>query len=661
MLLDLRETIRNSKPIKYTLITIICIPFVLFGIGSYFSAGGPGYAAKVDGAEISAQQLESAYSQQRRQMAQMFGGQLPEGFGDEAALRQQALDGLVRQQVLRNTVAENKFTVSDKTLASAIQDIPAFRNAEGGFDRERYLTQLRSSGMSVDAFENSFREDTALAQFQSGIVDTSFVLPSERELNESLARQVRTVDAIRLPLEPAKESIEIADDEVQTYFDENAENYTFPQRVKINYIRLNRALLSDAIDVTDEEAQEYFDANKGNYLTPEERKASHILLTLDEDASEKEVTKQTELLTSLRDRVESGESFEDLAKEFSQDPGSATIGGSLGQIAPGVMVPAFEQAVFSLAAVGDLSNPVRTQFGLHLIKVDEIISEKGETFDQAKPKVIAEIKNSQAQAEFIDLQDLLAQEAFDNADSLDSAAEVTGLEVQSSDWIDGGIETPVELGNPAILAAALSEDVRVNGNNSDIVELGADDVIVLRTEEYEGPRPKTIDDVREDIVGTLKTEKAGEGLDKSLETALTDLKGGKTSVEVAEAAGGELSEALALNRQSNDFDRNFVAELFKLPKPADGAPVYHSGTLSNGDRVALVFEAISVEEPETEEGSEATVSTASNFANPQLGGSEFGVLLKTLQGKTKVETNERVLSGEADYGYGGGGYGGGQY
>ena len=98
-----------------------------------------------------------------------------------------------------------------------------------------------------------------------------------------------------------------------------------------------------------------------------------------------------------------------------------------------------------------------------------------------------------------------------------------------------------------------------------------------------------------------------------------------------------------------------------MPKPADGAPVYHSGTLSNGDRVALVFEAISVEEPETEEGSEATVSTASNFANPQLGGSEFGVLLKTLQGKTKVETNERVLSGEADYGYGGGGYGGGQY
>jgi len=376
MLLDLRETIRNSKPIKYTLITIICIPFVLFGIGSYFSAGGPGYAAKVDGSEISAQQLENAYSQQRRQMAQMFGGQIPEGFGDEAALRQQALDGLVRQQVLRNTVAENKFTVSDKTLASAIQDIPAFRNAEGGFDRERYMAQLQSSGMSVDAFENSFREDTALAQFQAGIVDTSFVLPTEKDLNESLARQVRTVDAIRLPLEPARESIEIADTEVQTYFDENADNYTFPQRAKIKYIRLNRAVLADAIDVTDEEAQEYFDANKGNYLVPEERKASHILLTLDEDASDAEVNEQTEILSSISGRIASGESFADLAKEFSKDPGSATVGGSLGQIAPGVMVPAFEQAVFALANVNDLSEPVRTQFGLHLIKLDEIVPEK---------------------------------------------------------------------------------------------------------------------------------------------------------------------------------------------------------------------------------------------------------------------------------------------
>ena len=155
MLLDLRETVRNSKPIKYTLITIICIPFVLFGVGSYFSGGVAQYAAKVNGEEISVQQLESAYGQQRRQLAQMFGGQIPEGFGDETALRQQALDGLLRQQVLRNAVVDNDFTVSDKTLATAIQSIPSFQNANGQFEKERYAAQLQASGMSVDQFEHN--------------------------------------------------------------------------------------------------------------------------------------------------------------------------------------------------------------------------------------------------------------------------------------------------------------------------------------------------------------------------------------------------------------------------------------------------------------------------------------------------------------------------
>jgi len=244
----------------------------------------------------------------------MFGGQIPEGFGDELALRQQALDGLVREQVVRNVVAENNFTVSDRTLAQTIQSIPEFQNAEGQFDKQRYLAQLTASHSSVDSFENSYRQNAAIGQFQSGIVQTSFSLPSEREQIESLTRQLRHVDTIRFPIEETRESIEVEDAEVQTYFDENADNFKFPERVKIKYIRLNTDLLAAAIEVTDEEAQEYFDANKGNYLTAEERKASHILLSMDEDADDSEVDEKTELLNNFRSRIEAGESFEDLAK-----------------------------------------------------------------------------------------------------------------------------------------------------------------------------------------------------------------------------------------------------------------------------------------------------------------------------------------------------------
>ena len=665
MLLDLRETVRNSKPIKYTLITIICIPFVLFGVGSYFSGGVAQYAAKVNGEEISVQQLESAYGQQRRQLAQMFGGQIPEGFGDETALRQQALDGLLRQQVLRNAVVDNDFTVSDKTLATAIQSIPSFQNANGQFEKERYAAQLQASGMSVDQFEHNYREDTALTQFQAGIVETSFTLPSEREQLQNLANQVRTVDTVRYAITPLTESIEISDEEIQAHFDENADSFQFPERTKIQYIRLSNGILVENIEVTDEEASDYFEANRGNYLTPEERKASHILLQLDDDASDSDVAEKTELLQSIKSRIEAGEAFGDLAKEFSEDPGSATVGGSLGQIAPGAMVPEFEEAMFGLAEIGELSEPVRTQFGMHLITVEEIIPEKGETFEQAKDKVMGAIKREQAQREFFELQELLEQEAFDNPESLDAAAASTGLEVQESDWIDGGIDTPPELSDPRILQTALSEDVKDNGNNSEPLELGVEDIMVLRVAEYEGPRAKTLDDVKEDITTTLKNEKAGEQLDESMNTGLASLESGESITAIAESTGGEAAEAQLLDRQSTDFDRGFIDELFKLPKPDGDVPVLHTATLANGDRLLVAFKAVGVPnetatDEETESGTDeaqAEPTPAEMSGNPGLGNSEFSILLQTLQGKSDIETNEAALSGETGYGYGGG-YGG---
>ncbi len=653
MLLDLRETVRNSKPIKYTLITIICIPFVLFGIGSYFSAGGPGNVAEVDGQEISAQAFENAYGQQRRQLAQMFGGSIPEGFGDEQALRQQALDGLVRQQIVRNLAIENGFTVSDKSLASAIQELGVFQDAEGRFDKERYVSQLRASGTTVEAFEYSYREDAAVAQVQSGIVQTAFTLPSERDQLDELTRQLRHVDVLRFPIDQVREGIEVTDDEAQSFYDENKENYKFPERVKIKYVRLSAEALANEIDVTDEEALAYFEANKGNYVTAEERKASHILLNLAEDASDAEVEEKTALLTSLRERISAGESFADLAKEFSEDPGSAANGGSLGQIAPGVMVPAFETAVFALENAGDISEPVRTEYGVHLILVDEILAEKGETFEQAKPRVISAITRSQAQTEFLNLQEVLEREAFDNPESLQAVADSTGLEIVETDWIDGGDETPFELSDPRILQTALSEDVKDNGNNSDPIQLGDNDLLVLRTEAYEDQRQKTLDDVRDDIVAEVTDSKAGDLLESSMKEARELFEqGSKGLSDIAEQTGGTLEADVALGRRSTDFDPAVVRELFELPKPSAEEPVIHEATLANGDRVLMAFNRTSTEESAQESASSAE---SASLANPIKGSAEFSAVLEAIQSGVNIKVNESVLSGENQY-YGGGGY-----
>ncbi len=637
MLLDLRETVRNSKPIKYTLITIICIPFVLFGIGSYFSGGGASYAAKVDGEEISVREFEQAYSQQRRRMAQMFGGQIPDGFADESILREQALDGLLTSQVMRNTVRDNGFAVSNKTLASAIAERPEFQT-DGVFDQERYFMLLRSSGTSADAFENSFREDAALGQFRAGIVDTSFVLPTEQKALDELTRQVRKIDTVTFAMAPLKEETEVEDAEVQAYFDENAETFMFPQRVKIQYLSLDAAAIADDIDVSDEEAAAYFEENKSSYLVPEERKASHILLSLDEDASDNDVDEASQKLLDIKSRVESGEDFAALAKEFSDDVGTAEQGGSLGAIAPGAMVPEFEEAVFALSESGSLSEPVRTQFGIHLVRLDEIVPEKGETFEQAKEKVIASFKQETAQRDYQDLYDILIEQSFDNPDALDSAADATGLEIQESDWIDGTPDTAPELSNPIILTTALTDDVLNGGLNSEVIDLGPQSVMVLRTLEHEDPRPQTLDDVRDQVVDTVKTNKAAEVLDAALAAAGEGYSPGADLQALADDNNGELTTDLEIGRQSTDLDREAIQKLFSLAKPAPDAPVVESLTLGNGDRMMMVLKEISVE-AEDEEAEQEFVA-----ANPRLGNAEFSLMLEHLRAGSKIETNEELMN-----------------
>jgi len=636
MLLDLREKVRSSKPLKYSLITLISIPFALVGIGSYFAGGTAAPVAEVNGQPIDPQQLERAYQQQRQQLARMFGGQLPEAFANENLLRQQALQQLITQQVLESEVARQKFAVGDSTLGRAIRNLPNFQ-VDGQFDSETYQLQLRASGMNVPAFEQSFRDDTAMNQFRTGIIDTSFTLPQEAERLAALGRQTRTVEAVRFDFEKAKESIEVSDDDVASYFDENKDNYNFPQRAKIQYIELSSTQIAAEMDVTDEEARAYYEDNRGNYMLPEQREASHILLSLD-DADEAE---QMAKLADIKTRLEAGESFADLAKENSDDIGSAELGGSLGVISPGAMVPEFETAVFALESEGSLSEPVKTDFGIHLIRLDGITGESGKPFDDVREEVVATLQQDRADKEFFDLRELLIELSFDNPGSLQPASDGTGIDVQTSDWLDSDTDSGPVLSNPQLMAAVFSTEVLEEENNSDLIEVGDRHVIVLRVQEHEGPRPKTLEDVRDQVIDELKGVRATETLSALSDAALLRLGNGDAAVSIAEGDDfASVFEQQVLDRQSTIFDRNVIARIFGLPK-TDAGVVTDSTTLSNGDLLAFRLDAIDVPPADAAGGNGDEPSglpgvTAAG-ANPRLGGTEFEVLLESLRESADVE------------------------
>ena len=516
--------------------------------------------------------------------------------------------------------------------------MPAFQ-VEGRFDPETYQNQLRASGMSVPAFEQSFRDDTALNQFRTGITDTAFTLPQEAERLAALGRQTRTVEAVRFDFALAQEGIEVTEEEVAAYFTENADNYQFPQRTKIDYIELDSSVVASEIEISDEQALEYYESNRGRYMRAEQREASHILLDT-EDASEEE---QVAVLQEVKARVEAGESFSDLAAEFSIDVGSSDNGGSLGVISQDVMDPAFEEAVYSLANVDDVSDPVITDAGVHLIKVDAIQPESGKPFEEVKDEIIATMQQDEADREFFDLRDILAEQSFDNPGSLEPAADATGLEIKSSDWLDIDTDSGPVLSDPRVANAMTSPDVLDDENNSDVIELGDRHIMVLRVVEHEGPRPKALDDVRDQVEDELKGSIAKDELQAKVDAALEKLTAGSTAEEVAQ--DDELAEAFTaeiLDRQSIVFDANVISRIFSLPAPT-GDAITDSTTLANGDQLALRLDAIETPEAAAdndEDDSTATPSVAGVLepgVNPSLGGVEFEALLESLREKADVE------------------------
>ncbi len=638
MLMDLRETVRNSKPLKYSLITLISIPFALVGIGSYLGGGGYTDAAEVGGVPITSADLDRAYYQQRQRLAQMFGGNIPENFISESQIRSQALEQLVTSQVVRNVVEEEKFAVGDEQLSRNIRNNPQFQ-VDGQFDKETYELFLRSRSTSVPQFEQTMRQDTALAQFQAGIVNSSFSLPQETKRLDALSKQTRTVDYVRYSIAKAVDGIEVSDDDIKAYFDENAANYQFPQRAKLEYIELDKASIASGVDVSDEDARIFYEENKNRYVTPESRDASHILLTAE---GADEIAEKTIELQSIKDRIAAGESFADLAAEFSDDPGSADSGGSLGQITPGAMVAEFEKAVYSLGAVDELSDIVETQFGVHLIKLDSITAAAGKDFEQVKNEIIATMQTQEADRQFFDLREQLSEAAFNNPDSLEVAAEITGINVQTSDWVDTDLTEDAVLANPGLLQAIFSDEVLNEGFNTELIEISDSHVVTARILEHEGPRPKTLEDVRETVAETIKRERAEEQLDELNQTGLDSLVAGGNVVEIAEQSDfADAFTEVELTRQSATLDTSLIRDIYALAKPVESEVRAAKAVLPDGDRVVYRLTSVAVPEGTSAEESASDSSKPVALANPQLGQVELSALIASLREQTDITIAEQ--------------------
>ncbi|MEN8174752.1 MAG: SurA N-terminal domain-containing protein [Pseudomonadota bacterium] len=568
--------------IAWTIVILISIPFALWGINEYFGVGSDPAVAQVNGVEITQSELDTGIQRYRMNLRDRLGSNYrPDSFPDEL-IRRQVLESRIRDILMVQSAHDMRLRAGDEMVRASIRAVPAFQRG-GRFDNQAYQAALRSQGMSAGAFERRMRDDLAVALLELGVAGGALV--TDRELDDylRLRDQTRDIGYARLEAAVFSDSITPSDVQVEEYYEANGVRFMQPERVVVEYLDLNRDTLAETVSVDEADLVAFFEDTKTAYSPPEKRTMRHILVASETEAAE------------LAKRIDAGEDFAELAREYSQDPGSAASGGDLGVVERGIMVPAFEAAALALAE-GEISVPVGTEFGFHIIQVTAIEGGGSPGLDEIRDEVVRAYREDQAERMFFDQAERLGDLVYESPDSLNPAAEVLGLEVQRSDWITraGG---EGDLASPRVVTAAFSDDVLQQGNNSDPLELDNSRILVLRVVDHHEAQPKLLEDVREEIIGLLRTQAASEqaaGVAESMRDAVAQ---GRTLDSVAQENGLEPRVHAGVARTATDLESAIVNAAFEAGRPQAGTPVVTLVPLPGGDHAVLKINAVHDADP----------------------------------------------------------------
>lgn len=582
MLQKIREKFTGTFAL--VILALIGIPFVFFGINYDFT--GSSFAAKVDGEEISAAYFEQQY---RAELAQR-----PEFANLSAAQRQQLrrslLERLVRDQLVRNYLGEHGYRIGDKQLTGLIQREQAFQ-VDGKFDRDTYVDYLAVRGREPREFEEAQRQFMREFQLRSAIMASAVVTPSEYRRYLNLAAEQRLVTLATLDENVVADEIEITDEQIQAFYDSNPTMFQLPESADVQYIRISRQDVADGIEIDEARLAQYYEDEKYRYLQDEQRQARHILIQFGDD-EEAARTQAEDILM----RIRSGDSFEQQAKEFSMDGGTAAQGGDLGVLTESQLPDALGAAIFGMEE-GDLQGPVRSDFGFHIIRLDDILERGPLPLDQVRGELLSELQGREADSLYLDLERRLSDALFDLSD-MQAIAEAVDAEVQTIEGFTRDGAAPFGA-NQAAIDAVFSDAVLTGEQISEVIELDADSAAIFRVTKYNEAQRQPLEEVRDEIEAQVRSQQAETLLAQRAEQILEAIDSGEDFGTAAEAAGATVSEPTLLTRQDTETDQLVVFEVFAAPKPTQDSPVTGRVRGLDGTYTVYSLEAVLPGRPES--------------------------------------------------------------
>jgi peptidyl-prolyl cis-trans isomerase D len=571
----------------------IGLVFVFWGINWTMSA--PNYAAKVNGSEIPVNEVRQTYQQQLAQVERQANGSLNDAQRND--IKKRVLDEYVNSEALITRADKLGYRVSDQELLDAMSQVPIFQ-VDGKFDKAHAVAVLRAQGRSIPEIEAMFRRDAKLKQLDSALNMSSFATPMEMKRLRALTRQQRELAWLTLSAEKYAASAAPDDAAVKTYYDAHKSEYMTPETVDLRYVEISLTQLGSKVSVDDAQLKAYYEEQKTKtperFTDPEQRRVSHILLTVANPQEDAAVKAKAE---GILKRAQAGEDFAKLAKEFSQDPGSASQGGDLGSSERKAWVPPFADAAFGMK-VDEIKGPVKTQFGYHILKLAGIQPASVKTYEQAKADLETEYRRNEAEKLFNNAQDQLADAALQNTTDIDVVARKAGLTVQEVPAFSRGNGGGALGKVPAVIEAAFSQDV-LDGRLSSMVEVEKGRGVVLRATDHKLPQQKPLDAVRADVLLAWKKQRGVELAAAAAADAVKRLTAGEAWDAVAKTLSATASTPAAAPKFIARADQEVPLEIrsaaFGEPKPA-GKPVYGDARLANGDSAVLALTAVR-EEP----------------------------------------------------------------
>ncbi len=556
MLQSIRE--RAQGVIAAVIVLFLCLTFAVWGVESYLNEAKKVVVAEINGEEVELEEFQSTFQRLRQRAQAELGDAFEPAVWSEEATKRKALDYLVEERVLTQNVDRARLRMSTEQVAEFLKRSPNFQ-VDGKFSNERYAQVTSMLGFSEHAYEDQARKDLALQQLRAGVVASAFLTPHEVARVEQLQAQTRTLGyAVIAPTDSGKEAI--SDQDASAHFKQHQEEYRVEDKVALEYVELKLENLESGLVVSADQVQAYYDAHKADFTIDEQRNASHILIQLKAGATSAEDAEAKQKASRMREMVLSGKPFDEIAKEHSDDIGSRAEGGATGLFGRGVMAPEFEQAVFSMQK-DDVSEPIKTNFGYHIIKLTEIKPGGITPLAEVKSDVEQKVRREQAEELYYETAERFSEAVYEHPDSLTEAAEQLTMKVQAT-----SPQTRAEVAamfSSAVADAVWEAEVLTQGLASAPVEIGDHRIVAVRVTRYEPSHLPSLEQVKNAVVVQLQTQRVKDAAKARGDALLERMRKGEAAAAIAAADQLKWEEFKDAQREDDRINRAVLRAAFK--------------------------------------------------------------------------------------------------